>query len=40
MDQLASLCGEPKRALLIDFLTTDVRAVPFRSRCLGGCPDC
>ncbi|BDX33740.1 galactokinase [Mycobacterium antarcticum] len=29
MDQLASLYGEPHRALMIDFLTTDVRAVPF-----------
>jgi galactokinase len=29
MDQLASLCGEPRRALLIDFLDDSVRAVPF-----------
>jgi galactokinase len=29
MDQLASLCGEPLRALMIDFLDTSVRMVPF-----------
>ncbi|MBJ7341145.1 galactokinase [Mycolicibacterium sp.] len=29
MDQLASLYGEPRRALMIDFQDVDVRAVPF-----------
>lgn len=29
MDQLASLYGEPRRALMIDFLDDTVRAVPF-----------
>jgi galactokinase len=29
MDQLASLCGEPLRALLIDFRDVTVRPVPF-----------
>ena len=29
MDQLASLCGEPHQALLIDFLDLSVRQVPF-----------
>src|SRR5688500_18173218 len=29
MDQLASLCGEPRRALLIDFLASSVRPVVF-----------
>ena len=29
MDQLASLCGEPRQALLIDFLDDGVRTVPF-----------
>jgi galactokinase len=29
MDQLASLCGEPRRALLIDFLAASVRPVVF-----------
>jgi galactokinase len=29
MDQLASLCGEPHQALLIDFLDLSVRHVPF-----------
>ncbi|MDT5314158.1 MAG: galactokinase [Mycobacterium sp.] len=29
MDQLASLCGEPRRALMIDFQNVSVRAVPF-----------
>jgi galactokinase len=29
MDQLASLCGEPHQALLIDFLDLSVREVPF-----------
>jgi galactokinase len=29
MDQLASLCGEPRRALMIDFLDDSVHAVPF-----------
>ncbi|MCW2513317.1 MAG: galactokinase [Mycobacterium sp.] len=29
MDQLASLCGEPLSALMIDFLDASVRTVPF-----------
>jgi len=29
MDQLASLCGAPRRALLMDFQSLDVREVPF-----------
>jgi galactokinase len=29
MDQLASLCGAPRRALLVDFDSLDVREVPF-----------
>jgi galactokinase len=29
LDQLASLCGEPRRALMIDFLDASVHAVPF-----------
>jgi galactokinase len=29
MDQLASLCGEERRALLTDFRSVDVRQVPF-----------
>ena len=29
MDQLAALCGEPRRALLIDFLASSVRPVVF-----------
>ena len=29
MDQLAALCGEPRRALLIDFLVSSVRPVVF-----------
>lgn len=29
MDQLAALCGEPQRALLIDFLASSVRPVVF-----------
>ena len=29
MDQLASLYGEPRRALMIDFLNVSVRTVPF-----------
>ena len=29
MDQLASLCGESRRALMIDFLDASVRPVPF-----------
>jgi galactokinase len=29
MDQLASLCGEPRQAMMIDFLDASVRTVPF-----------
>jgi galactokinase len=29
MDQLAAMCGEPRRALLIDFLTSSVQPVAF-----------
>jgi galactokinase len=35
MDQLAALCGEPRRALLIDFLASSVRPVLFDPDAVG-----
>ncbi len=38
MDQLASLCGEPRKALMIDFREPTVRPVAFDPEALGCCP--